>query len=416
MRARSHPSFDPLPTPATLRVPLTVRGGEAPAIRPVGTRVGAGGRLVESAAQLDHWPLAPVAAAIAGPARVVLTNGREAAAVEVVTLDPAAPDTPTPVDFSGPVPADDDRGGWIDRLRAMGLWVDRWTSPNLLAQLHESLRRPIDTVVCSVLDGDPNLPIGAAVASQETDNLIAGVRLIAKIANAAKAIVVLQRRLLPDVVAAIKSAGGMTPLEIVNDYPQADPSILLATVLRRKLRPGRLPTDQGVVLLDAIAAVAVGRIAALSQPMLTVPVALFNHARNSTHLQVAPIGASLDDVLGARQIAAGGHIFRGGDVLRNNRIPRSAVLGGGEVALHASPGPTPVNPDPCIRCGWCVEACPSLIHPAGLLDSAQRRDPAAAEHFGLSACVECGLCDYVCPSRLPILNGIRGMRKEEGKG
>jgi electron transport complex protein RnfC len=71
-----------------------------------------------------------------------------------------------------------------------------------------------------------------------------------------------------------------------------------------------------------------------------------------------------------------------------------------------------VNPDPCIRCGWCVEACPSSIHPAGLLDASQRRDHAAADRYGISACVECGLCDYVCPSRLPILNGIRMMRKE----
>jgi electron transport complex protein RnfC len=348
-----------------------------------------------------------VAGEIIGPCTATLTNGQVVQAIELkpVDVDQAAVERPA-------APPESDRGGWIDHLRSAGVWADRWGSPNLLAQLNESLRRPVDTVVCSVLDGDPNLPIGAAMAVQETDNLISGVRQIARIGGAARATIVLQKRLLPGVVATLRRAGGLVAVEIVNDYPQADPTILLSTVLRRKLRPGRLPTEQGVLLLDAAAAVAVGRVVTSNTPMLTVPVAMFNHAHNTTLLAVAPVGASIDDLLEARRMPAGGFIFRGGDVLRNQRVPRNAVLAGGEIALHASPGPTPINPDPCIRCGWCVEACPSCIHPAGLLDASQRRDFASAEKYGLSACVECGLCDYVCPSRLPILNGIRMMRKE----
>lgn|GEM_PF-802809 len=448
MRPTRHPTFDLLPTPALLRVPLTLRSSvEPPPIRPIGTKVLAGERLVESVSQFDHWPLAPVAAEIRGTLQVTLTSGRVVHGVELATIGalPAGPERsdgtevqvesevvaapteqsgdsppPTPTTSTDIVPlptapSESDRGGWIDRLRDAGVWIDRWTSPNLLAQLHESLRRPIDTVVCSVLDGDPNMPIGAAIASQKIEQLIAGVRLITRLSGASKAVVVMQQRLLPDVVAAVKKAGGMTALEIVNDYPQADPSILLATLMKRKLRPGRLPSDQGVLLLDAVAAVAVGRVVVDQQPMLAAPIALYNHSRNTTHLALMPVGSSLDDLLEARQVATGGFVFRGGDVLRDRRIPREAIIGGGEIALHASPGPRSVNPDPCIRCGWCVEACPSNIHPAGLLDSAQRRDPEAAEYYGIAACVECGLCDYVCPSRLPILMGIRGMRTKGGK-
>lgn len=409
--ARSQPSFEPLPVPAVLRVPVGAEPADAPA-RPAGTRVAAGERLTEAVPQSQHWPLAPVAGQIVGEAAVTLTNGRPARAIELkpVSDQPGSDE----VTLASSAPPESDRGGWIDRLRDAGVWSDRRTSPDLLAQLHESLKRPIDTVVCSVLDGDPNLPIGAAMAVQFTDRLIAGVRQVAKIANAARVVVVLQKRLLPGVAGTLRKAGGLKVVEIVNDYPQADPTILLATVLKRKLRPGRSPTEQGVLLLDTVAAIAVGRVVTASLPMLVVPVALFNHLHATTLLAVSPVGACLDDLLQSRDMPAGGFIFRGGDVLRNTRIPRSAVLGGGEIALHASPGPTPVNPDPCIRCGWCVEACPSRIHPAGLLDASQRRDHTAADRYGLAACVECGLCDYVCPSRLPILNGIRMMRKEGG--
>ena len=40
-----------------------------------------------------------------------------------------------------------------------------------------------------------------------------------------------------------------------NDYPQSDPTLLLYGLARRKLRPGRLPVEQGVLMLDAAAAI-----------------------------------------------------------------------------------------------------------------------------------------------------------------
>ena len=51
------------------------------------------------------------------------------------------------------------------------------------------------------------------------------------------------------------------------------------------------------------------------------------------------------------------------------------------------------------------------IHPAGLLEAAQADDPELADAYGLAACIECGICNYVCPSRLPLLEGIRTLRR-----
>ena len=104
--------------------------------------------------------------------------------------------------------------------------------------------------------------------------------------------------------------------------------------------------------------------------------------------------------------------LRAGAALRDVRISCDAVVdGGGELSIDAGPPAPIINPDPCIRCGWCVEACPVRIHPAGLLEAAQDNDPDMAESYGLHACIECGICSYVCPSRLPLLPAIRVLRK-----
>jgi electron transport complex protein RnfC len=100
--------------------------------------------------------------------------------------------------------------------------------------------------------------------------------------------------------------------------------------------------------------------------------------------------------------------LRGGDFLRDLELPLEAVLDGGELLLHvASPAPLAVIPEPCIRCGWCLDICPTHVHPAGVLEASQRQDAVMAEQFGVEACIECGLCSYICPSRLPLLEAAR---------
>src|SRR5450432_3433350 len=47
-------------------------------------------------------------------------------------------------------------GTWIDRFRRAGITADRRGSPDLFEQLKQTLRRPIDTVLCTVLDADPS--------------------------------------------------------------------------------------------------------------------------------------------------------------------------------------------------------------------------------------------------------------------
>jgi electron transport complex protein RnfC len=100
-------------------------------------------------------------------------------------------------------------------------------------------------------------------------------------------------------------------------------------------------------------------------------------------------------------------------VLRDVQIQPDTILGAGELIIHAAPMDSAAIPGSCIRCGWCADACPTRVHPAGILEAAQLDDPELAERNGLEACIECGICTYVCPSELPLLRGIRTMM---GKG
>lgn len=438
------PALPEGPAAAELWVPLSSRSAPLMARpRAAGSRVRAGEILTESAQQASHSAIAPADGRIGSVGQVWLLNGQRVWAVQVFpdareSNEGSAGQGPSSA-ASPPTEASD----WIDRLRHGGIWADRVSSPDLIAQLHQSLRRPIDTVVCNLLDSDRELPINEMLSRQSPQALIEGVLLLARIAGASRIVLAAPTGRAASLAALAPPAKrlGLRIVTLPNEYPLADPTMLLYRLFKRRLRPRRLPVEQGVLLFDATAAIAAGQFALNGQPMLSVPLALHDHVRDRSHAIRVPVGTPLSWILTQLQCAAGAGgggggaeqedmELRGGALLRDLRLngelrlngdpPRPPadliVVAGSELTVHVSLPSRAVNPDPCIRCSWCVEACPTRIHPAGLLEASQRADLVLAERYGIEACIECGVCSYVCPSHLPILAGIRRLGNGAAKG
>jgi electron transport complex protein RnfC len=68
--------------------------------------------------------------------------------------------------------------------------------------------------------------------------------------------------------------------------------------------------------------------------------------------------------------------------------------------------------EPCLRCGWCLEACPHDLNPARLFEVCRLEDWGVARAYGLEECSECGACAWACPSHLKLVHGFRFAKKE----
>jgi electron transport complex protein RnfC len=408
--------------PDRLLVPLGVASAGDVKAKPPGTSVRRGQPLVDQPAESSHVPLAP-ANGILGTVRPIrLTTGRPAAAVELTVSDQSPQETRSGAPGDG-----DSLVGWLERIRAAGVWADRHASPDLIGQLNQAVARPIDTLICTILDSDASLRLNAAIAAGYADLVVGGVTLLSRITGARRALLAVESfgRASPSAGRASPSAAGtdwltllgqsvlsrkLQVVDLANDYPQSDPTLMVYSLTHRRLRPGNLPTARGVMVLDAAAAMAVGNAADRRQPMLTVPVAVHHHAQRQSHFLQVPVGTTVEHVLKELSIPPDPTIVRGGDLLRDLRLRPDAVIAGGELTIHVTAPEIPVIPEPCIRCAWCVEACPTQVNPASVLDAAQRRDVKFAERAGIGACIECGVCAHVCPSQLPLLEAIREIR------
>jgi electron transport complex protein RnfC len=409
------PEFSALPLPDRLLVPLSARiGGEAKVL-PAGTAVRRGQVLVVRAAESSHVALAPADGVLEHVRPIKLSNGRSTLGIEI-----AVDHTGTGENIKDE--ADDLRDAdptslvtWIERIRRAGIWADRHASPDLIGQLNQAFSRPIDTVVCTVLDSDASMRLNGTIVARFGGSVAEGTALLARITGAARSILAVEEDAHPAWAVPWWDAARHAKLEVVemaNDYPQADPTLMVYSLTKRRLRPGNLPTTLGVLVVDAATAWAIGRVAQGSA-MLSSPLAVHDHVRRQSHYLDVAVGTSLQDVLVKISSWEEGFVVRGGDLLRDLRLKIDAVIGGGELTIHLTGPERVMMAEPCIRCAWCVEACPTLVHPASVLEAAQRRDVRMAERAGLAACIECGICAHVCPSRLPILDAIREIRNQK---
>ena len=61
----------------------------------------------------------------------------------------------------------------------------------------------------------------------------------------------------------------------------------------------------------------------------------------------------------------------------------------------------------CIRCGWCLEACPMGLSPSEIAIYVEAGRAADTSQFGVFECFECGCCAFVCPAKRPLVQFIR---------
>jgi len=289
------------------------------------------------------------------------------------------------------MPTPPDISLWIQKLAEAKLPA-RQSSPDLLLQLQQTLRRPVDRVLVIAADVDPDVDLLQSVARDRTVDIDIGLTVLA----------------------------GMLPVQQVvvdtkairrfdSRYPNLDPTLLIRRYFGRRLRWGVLPTEVGVLVLDSLTAAQFGAIEQ-GKPVDSLPVVIDDRLSHRRLRLSAPRSATVAEVLKQASIDAADSIIVSGPLLRHERVSMTKPIGETELWLHVVPCAIPRPASACTRCGECVSACPAHIHPAALLDASQRRDWQMGVSFGLRSCIECGVCDDVCPSNLPILASIQRLK------
>ena len=284
---------------------------------------------------------------------------------------------------------------------------------------HVKLRPPedkhVDTLLLNGAECEPFLTTDHRVMLEHGDDIYTGVRYLLKATGCSRAVVGVEANKLD---AAEKLRAGIPedlPLSVEVaqvKYPQGAEKMLITALFDREVPSGGLPSDVGIVVVNVATAAEIGRLLPHGQGIQERVVTITGPAIGKKGNYRIPIGTplrfALDEVDVSEDVS---RVFLGGPMmgqaLSSLDIPITKGTSGFVAYTSRETGERP-HEYPCIRCSYCVEACPIHLNPSQLGLLAKNAEyERMADEFNLMDCFECGSCAYVCPSHIPLVQRFR---------
>lgn len=262
---------------------------------------------------------------------------------------------------------------------------------------------------------EPYLTTDHRIMLERGEELLIGVRILAKALGTEKAFVCIEDD-KPDAIESLARIGaivapeiGVIPLKV--KYPQGCEKQLIEAATGRRVPSGKLPVDVGVVVHNVGTALAVYEAVQKNKPLIERVVTVTGKDMESPRNVIVRIGTSIRELIdfcgglpeGTGKVIAGGPMM--GRAIYNLDSPVTKGTGGivlmrGGESLRSAAGQ-------CIRCGRCVTVCPMGLEPYLLSKVSEKGLWEDAEAHYITDCMECGSCAYECPAALPLLDYIR---------
>jgi electron transport complex protein RnfC len=299
---------------------------------------------------------------------------------------------------------------------------------------HAKLRIPedkqVDTILINGAECEPYLTTDHRVMVEHAADVISGIRYLLRASGATRAIIAIETNkadAAESMRAVIPSDQPIRVEVLPVKYPQGAEKMLTTALLGREVPSGGLPVDVGALCLNVGSIAEIGRLlpvgAGLQERVITVGGPA---VRDKGNYRV-PIGTPIRFVLetvgvddDVTCVFLGGPMM--GQAVSSFDIPITKGTTGIIAFTRRETGYLSQRKQyPCIRCGYCVEACPIFLNPSQLgLLAEQRQYKKMADEFHLMDCFECGCCTFVCPSHIPLVQQFRvskaAVRKERQKG
>ncbi len=199
------------------------------------------------------------------------------------------------------------------------------------------------------------------------------------------------------------------PLKV--KYPQGSEKQLIQAITGRRVPGFGLPFDVGVIVQNVGTTRAIYQAVVLNRPLYEKVITISGRGINRPANLDVRIGTRLSDIVsylggtrpGLAKVVLGGPMM--GFAIPSLDIPVTKTTSG--VLFLTQEEIDTRSHGQCIRCSWCLEACPMGLSPneIGIYVEAGRAEETS--QFGLFDCFECGCCAYVCPAKRPLVQFIR---------
>ena len=195
-------------------------------------------------------------------------------------------------------------------------------------------------------------------------------------------------------------------------YPQGGEKQLVDAVIRRQVpAPPAIPVNVGAIVQNVGTTYAVYEAVMKHKPLFERYTTVTGKKLQSPGNYLVRMGTPMKDLIdacggmpeGDNKLLAGGPMM--GKALTTVEVP--ICKGTNSVTILSGEEARSKEPQVCIRCAKCVDACPMGLEPYLLAKLSDVKNWDRAEREDVVNCIECGSCQYTCPAHRPLLDHIR---------
>ncbi len=401
-----------MPVPAKLYLPLQQHlGGPARPIVLVGQKVKKGELIAEAQGMVSAPIHAPTSGMIVAVTEITAPHPSGLSLPAIILESDGADEWCELVGCDDPFAlAPADIGKKVAAAGVVGLGGAAFPSA---VKLIGASRAQVTTLVINGGECEPYLSCDDRLMRDAATGIVDGIRIMQHATGAKLALVGIEDN-KPEAISAMREAAAafanVQVQPVPARYPMGSEKQLIQVLTGIEVPADGRPADIGVIVHNVGTALAVRAAVREGKPLISRLVTINGGCAAAPGNVEVRIGTLAQEVIA----------FAGG--LRGEGIGLARrVLGGPMMGMQIPHWRVPVvkgtsgilaldadevaeqEPNPCIRCGSCVKACPMGLLPLEMSARIRGEVFDEAVDFGLKDCIACGCCSFVCPSKIPLV-------------
>jgi electron transport complex protein RnfC len=306
----------------------------------------------------------------------------------------------------------------IERVKHAGIVGQGGAAFPTYVKLMPPSDKKIDWVILNGAECEPYLTRDYRFMMERTEDVLFGLLMFMKAIGVKKGAIGIEENKPKAIEKMTKASEKFEDIQIFTlktKYPQGAEKMLIKAITGKKVPPGKLPMEVGVVIQNIGTAIAVNDAILKGEPMITAALTVAGRGINEPKNIIVPIGTKISEVI---EFCGGmknntGKVIVGGPMMGIAQFDFDAPVmkATSGLLVLAEEEISDAEVMACLSCGKCIEVCAVNLVPTNLVKYSQMGKFELAENEDIMTCMECGTCAYNCPSSIPMVQWIRFGKK-----